>query len=97
MIDPTTIIGHAERVYHLKQGTVKGSARSKATSEARSVAMYLTRQLTGMSYPEIGRIFDRHHTTVLKNVEQVNKRYSSEDPHLVSNVKSVINQIRRAT
>jgi chromosomal replication initiator protein len=38
--------------------------RGKAVTRPRQVAMYLARHLTLLSLPEIGRRFDRDHTTV---------------------------------
>ena len=34
--------------------------------------MYLCKQLTDLSYPEIGRLFnDKHHSTVMYSVEKI--------------------------
>jgi hypothetical protein len=45
--------------------------RTSPGVEARFVAWFLIRELTELSYPEIGRRFDRHHTTVLNGVQVV--------------------------
>lgn len=42
----------------------------KTTCLARSVAYALIRQLTRLSYPEIGWVFGRHHTTVMHGVDR---------------------------
>lgn len=39
--------------------------RSRRLNEPRRVAMFLIRELTAASYPEIGRFFHRDHTTVI--------------------------------
>lgn len=39
--------------------------RWQPLARARQDAMCLIRRLVGLSYPQIGRIFDRDHTTVL--------------------------------
>lgn len=41
-----------------------GRARSKTVSSARKEAMRQVR-LLGLSYPEIGKMFGRHHATVI--------------------------------
>jgi chromosomal replication initiator protein len=51
--------------------------RARAVARPRQVAMYLAKQLTSRSLPEIGRKFGgRDHTTVMhavKKVEQLSK------------------------
>lgn len=42
-----------------------GRDRSKTVSSARKEAMRQVRLLLGFSYPEIGRMFGRHHTSVM--------------------------------
>jgi len=47
-------------------GDLKSKSRRQAVSDARGLAMYLVRQLSGASYAHIGREFGgRDHTTVL--------------------------------
>jgi len=48
-------------------------ARTQLTTptRARHVAMYLVRSYCRMSYPEIGRLFGRDHSTVLHAVRRV--------------------------
>lgn len=44
----------------------KSATRRRDVSIPRQYAMYLARELTGQSFPQIGRMFgDRHHTTVM--------------------------------
>ena len=51
--------------------------RRPAVSTARQVAMYLARELTDRSLPEIGRgIGDRNHTTVLHAVNRISAAVS---------------------
>lgn len=40
-------------------------------ARARQVAMYLARELLDMSYPQLGRIFRRDHTTVLQGTRKI--------------------------
>ena len=40
---------------------------------ARHVAVWVIRQMTDLSLPEIGRMFDAHHTTILNSIRQVEK------------------------
>ena len=48
--------------------------RSRAVARPRQVAMYLSKQLTARSLPEIGRKFGgRDHTTVMHAVRKVDE------------------------
>jgi chromosomal replication initiator protein len=53
--------------------------RSFTVSHPRQVAMYLCKQLTTNSLPEIGRRFgDRDHSTVIHAIKQVEKRRAED-------------------
>lgn len=54
------------RRYKLKLSDLKSGTRRQEVVRARSLAMFLSRQLTGSSYHQIGKYFGgRDHTTVL--------------------------------
>lgn len=50
-----------------------GRSRAKHLMLARSVAMAVVRELCGMSYPALGRLFQRDSTTVMHHVANVQK------------------------
>jgi chromosomal replication initiator protein len=51
--------------FHIARLEMTSRRRGKAVARPRQVAMYLARELTPLSMPEIGRAFARDHTTVL--------------------------------
>lgn len=56
----------------LKAGELKSPKRAKPISRARQVAMYLCRELTSESFPEIGSRFGgRDHATVIHGVNKI--------------------------
>jgi chromosomal replication initiator protein len=56
----------------------QGSSRH-AVALPRQIAMYLVKQMTDASLPEIGRHFGgRHHTTVMHSIAKIHKLRSSE-------------------
>jgi chromosomal replication initiator protein len=58
--------------FSLKVSALKSKNNAKVIAQPRQVGMYLCRQLTGASFPEIGREFGgKHHTTVLHSVKKV--------------------------
>lgn len=61
--------------YHISSKDLCSKNNSKRIAQPRQIAMYLTRELTGMSLPEIGQAFgNKHHTTVLYSIQKVAKQ-----------------------
>jgi chromosomal replication initiation ATPase DnaA len=58
----------AER-YGVTRADLLEPGRTQPATTARQVAMRLVREMTGKSYPEIGRAFRRDHTTVIHACE----------------------------
>ena len=58
--------------YGLREQDLKVRSNTRAIAFPRQVAMYLVKQLTTASLPEIGRQFGgKHHTTVLHSVNKI--------------------------
>ena len=78
-------IGHIQRTvaeyFNLKVSELKSKNNAKIIAQPRQMGMYLSRQLTGASLPEIGREFGgKHHTTVLHSIKKVQElRDSNKD------------------
>ena len=51
--------------FHLTVEQMRGPCRLRKIARPRQMAMYLCREMTGASLPQIGRHFRRDHTTVL--------------------------------
>jgi chromosomal replication initiator protein len=65
--------------FSLRINELKAKNNSKKIVYPRQIAMFLARQLTGASLPEIGRAFGgKHHTTVLHSVEKVQEQKKSD-------------------
>jgi chromosomal replication initiator protein len=78
--------------YHLKLHELKSRNNSKSVAMPRQVAMYLCKQLTHASLPEIGRSFGgKHHSTVIhsiKKVEESRKKSAEFDKQVSSLLES---------
>ena len=58
--------------FDIKMSDMKIKKRSRAIAYPRQIAMYLARQLTDYSLPEIGEYFGgRDHTTVMHAYEKI--------------------------
>ncbi len=65
--------------YGIKQSEILSSNRKKDITNARHVAMYLSKKMTTNSLPEIGRKFGgKDHATVLHAVKRVNEKMNSD-------------------
>ena len=63
--------------------------RDRKTSTARNVAMFLTREMTDLSYPQIARLYGgRDHSTVMSSIERVSTQISVE-PEVTKAVDSL--------
>src|SRR5215510_14803382 len=61
----------AER-FQMKQAQLKEKSNTKNVVYPRQIAMYLVKELTAASLPEIGRAFGgKHHTTVLHSINKI--------------------------
>ena len=60
--------------FQIKQAQLKEKSNTKKVVYPRQVAMYLVKELTDASLPEIGRAFSgKHHTTVLHSIAKIEK------------------------
>jgi chromosomal replication initiator protein len=69
----------AER-FEITSNDIRGDRRTRAISEPRQIAMYLSRQLTDHSLPEIGRKFGgKDHTTVLAACRKIETNLKKDE------------------
>ena len=73
-----------EKKYSIDKKTLVGRARTSEVAFTRHIAIYLIRELTEMSYPSVGKIFDRNHSTVISSCEIVEKKLANDPAFLVS-------------
>ena len=67
------IFGEVCRVYNVTEEDLKSKKRVMNVSQARKTAMYLVREIVEMSLPEIGKVFNRDHSTVIYAINEVEK------------------------
>ncbi len=72
--------------FNIRLADMSSTRRARAVARPRQVAMYLAKQLTARSLPEIGRKFGgRDHTTVMHAVKKVEELRTS-DPSFAEDV-----------
>jgi chromosomal replication initiator protein len=66
--------------FNIKIGDMHSARRARAVARPRQVAMYLAKQLTSRSLPEIGRKFGgRDHTTVMHAVRKIEELRATDN------------------
>ena len=79
--------------YGIKKEDILGERRTKDIAQARHIAIYLIRTITDMSFPGIGKILNRNHTTIISSIDTVEKKmmtsssFSLEIDELIKSVK----------
>jgi len=81
--------------FEVKLHDLKGPKRHRSVAQPRMIAMFLSRKLTAMSYPEIGSRFGgKDHSTVISAVRKI-ERLCGEDAALRSVVNTIESHLRQ--
>ncbi len=79
--------------FSLQPAQVKQKTNERKIAYPRQIAMYLAKELTQASLPEIGRSFSgKHHTTVLHSINKI-EELRQKDQNLNSLIHSLIDSI----
>jgi chromosomal replication initiator protein len=91
--DVDTIIKITGDVMQVKTAEIRGDRRQQGIARARQVAMFLTRRITGLSYPAIGEKFGgKDHSTVI-NAEQRVEQLMGEDAEFRATVEGLLRRL----
>ena len=92
-LTPEQIVEAVAQFYHISAEEIKGRRRSKDIVRPRQVVMFLARQETPASLPEIGAALGgRDHTTVIYGIEKV-KGLQQEDSTLRRQILAIREQL----
>ena len=77
---PGDIIRFVAQHYGIRVADLKGRSNRRSIALPRQVATYLIRDILELSFPEIGKIFAKHHSTAMYAVDIIQKmRQSNPD------------------
>jgi chromosomal replication initiator protein len=88
-IDVDTIIQVVSEHFKMPVSDILGKKRNKEIVVPRQVAMFLTREMAQLSYPDIGRAFGRDYTTVIHSYEKIKNEVKKD-----SVLKNAVNEMR---
>jgi chromosomal replication initiator protein len=72
-IPASVILEETADFFGLEPADLVSKSRSRPLTTARHVAMYLLRELTGLSLIKIGEMFERDHSTALHGIQKIGK------------------------
>ena len=75
---PETIISKVSEYFSVDIVDLRGKSKQKELAIARQVTMYLIRELTDLSLPEIGKFLGRDHSTVLYGWRTISTRMATD-------------------
>ena len=87
------IFSAVDKKYNVKKSDLTGKSRVKEIANARHIAIYLIRTLTEMSLPNIGKIFNRDHATIMSSIDNVEKRLDSSQ-QFEAEINEIIKEIK---
>lgn len=91
---PSEIVKAVAAHYSLKPAELRSRTKKEQIVFPRQVAMYVLKETTSLSLPEIGRLFgDKHHTTALHSIRKI-AALREEDADVDRLVSSFIAQYR---
>ena len=78
--------------FKLKKDDLLSKRRTKDLATARQIAMYLCREMTDESLPQIGNMFERDHSTVIHAIDKIelDKNSNSKLKKTIDELKSKI-------
>ena len=94
VITPQVILEETAKMFGWTIDDLCGRSRRRPLVTARQIGMYVFRELTDYSYPQIAREFGgRDHTTVMHAVEKITDQIA-ERRHIYEQVSELINRIK---
>ncbi|MGH2779022.1 MAG: chromosomal replication initiator protein DnaA [Actinomycetota bacterium] len=94
-VTPDLVVAVAAEYFDITPDEIRSSNRSRPLVNARQMAMYLCRELTDLSLPEIGRRFGgRDHSTVLHANNKI-RRQMQERQSCFEQVRELTTRIRQ--
>ena len=87
------IIDEVSRTTGVSVDDIYSKKRTANIANARKMCFYIIREVTDMSFAAIGKEFNKDHTTVMYNIDEMEKKLSVNYT-LNSQVKDIINNIK---
>ncbi len=87
-VEMQDVLDRTANFYGLTAEVLKSQGRAREVVIPRQVAMYLIRELTNHSLPEIGQFFGRDHSTILYSIQKVSE-LADKDQEISSAIREI--------
>ena len=78
--------------YGIKKEDLVSAKRNKEIAYARHITVYIIREVTEMSLPNIAKIFNRDHSTIISSIETIERKLIT-DAALDFEIKEIIKEV----
>jgi len=78
--------------YGISKESLTGNKRNKDIANTRHITVYLIRELTEMSFPNIAKIFERDHSTIISSHRLIETKII-EDPAFAADIGELKKEI----
>ena len=78
--------------YGVKKEDLVSTKRNKEIAYARHIAVYIIREVTEMSLPNIAKIFNRDHSTIISSIETIERKLIT-DAMLDFEIKEIVKEV----
>ena len=83
-------------IWQIQEDRLKSPLRARKISRPRQVAFWIAVRQCGHSFSGVGRYYKRHHSSVMKGVEKVD-RLCAEDPSFALRVRDAAARVATLT
>jgi len=87
------IISTVAKKYAITKGDIMSSKRAKEIATARHITIYITRTITDLSLPSLGKVFSRDHSTILSSCNVIESKIAT-DQKLKSEIDDLIRELK---
>ena len=89
---PEFIIKAVAKYFEITYEDIVGKDRSQKMVEPRKIAMYMVRDMTHLSFPKMGEVFNKDHTTVMHSIDTLEEKLK-DDAVLREKIQDVKNSV----
>lgn len=87
------IVEEVSRTTGISVDDIYSKLQKANISHARKITFYVVRKVTNMSYEDIGTEFKKHHSTVMYNIDQIEKEIET-DTKLARQIQDIISNVK---
>ncbi len=92
-VTPEKVITYVSQKYNIPFEDIVGKRKTDAIASARQIAVFLLRELTEMSHANVGKVFNRDHSTVVSSVNKIKERMN-DDPAFEAEIEDMMKDLR---